>query len=567
MVKNRKLNIMVRLLLIAIIPLMLCCIVLVVGGSMSINEGLKTKAEDSMKYLASAVRGSYYNMEGDFEIRDNELYKGEYNLTKNSDDMDTFVNELDADVTICYEDVRMATTLDKINGEDAIGTKISEEVWNTIKQNKNYITTDIIINGKDYVAVYLPVVNSKGNVIGSVFAGEPLDEVNCFILKKIMTFIIAAILGLVVAIVVVIFTAKRISSAIKRAELNLKSLEKGNLKVETEENEINRTDEIGDMYRAVNVLSNKLNEIIIKLKDTANQLNTSGKEIGDISDQSSKAAAEISAAIEDISKGAVSQSEDVQKASLELIELGKAIDEITTKVKKLVEISDDMMRSSSNSSKTMTDLTKSNELTTEAIRKIGIQLENTNEAISKISGATELITNIASQTNLLSLNASIESARAGEAGRGFAVVASEIQTLSAQSDETAKEIQSIINELQGEASKTLKIMEEVNILVEEQIKKLNQTKESFDSLNNKIEDSKSQTMVIKNNTVDCSNAKILLDGVISNLSAISQQNAASTEETTASMQELDATINVMAATSKDLAVLSEELKDQISFFK
>ena len=93
------------------------------------------------------------------------------------------------------------------------------------------------------------------------------------------------------------------------------------------------------------------------------------------------------------------------------------------------------------------------------------QTSLTNESVAKISTATDLITAIASQTNLLSLNASIEAARAGEYGRGFAVVASEIQQLSEQSNSAASEIRSMIANLNTNSSQTIEmIYQELNTI-------------------------------------------------------------------------------------------------------
>ena len=250
-----------------------------------------------------------------------------------------------------------------------------------------------------------------------------------------------------------------------------------------------------------------------------------------------------------------------------MAKIGELIEQIVTNVHSLKSASDNMNRAGDTSSQTMGDLTASNDRTTAAINNIGKQIDTTNTSVGQISEAASLITNITTQTKLLALNASIESARAGEAGKGFAVVATEIQNLAAQSEDAANEIQNIIDSLQAESEKTMEAMEETKGLVNEQQGKLNDTKKSFQEVSEGIEISKAETDSINSNVESCDVAKTKIVDIISNLSAISEENAASAEETTASMEELNATINVLADTAKDLKTLAQALNEDMSFFK
>lgn len=178
-----------------------------------------------------------------------------------------------------------------------------------------------------------------------------------------------------------------------------------------------------------------------------------GIELDSMAAQTNNATEEISRAVEEISRGAVSQAEEIESASGQISTMGEVIEDIVNNVKNLTGAAESMGRAGEASTETMRGLSDSNDRTTRAIGNIDRQIRLTDESIRKISVATELITSIASQTNLLSLNASIESARAGEAGRGFAVVATEIQKLAVQSNDAAVEIQQIISNLIGESQR------------------------------------------------------------------------------------------------------------------
>ena len=203
----------------------------------------------------------------------------------------------------------------------------------------------------------------------------------------------------------------------------------------------------------------------------------------------------------------------------------------------------------------------------DAVDRISKQIYATNESANKISEAAEIITDIASQTNLLSLNASIEAARAGDQGRGFAVVADQIRSLAEQSGSSAQHITAIIGELIKDSEQTVKVMQEVQAIVNEQREKLEETKRQFANVANGIEQSRTETNGIKSQTEICDTARITVVDVISNLSAISEENAASSEETTASMAELSSTIGALADSAEQLQRISSVLEEEMKFFK
>ena len=242
------------------------------------------------------------------------------------------------------------------------------------------------------------------------------------------------------------------------------------------------------------------------------------------------------------------------------------IAKIVNNIADLTRTSRDMEEAESASEDTMAELSDAVQRTTDAVARISKQIEITNESVDKIGNAATLIADIASQTSLLSLNASIESARAGEAGKGFAVVASEIQKLSAQSDSTASKIQEIITTLQDESRESLEVMRSTEVLVKEQLEKLTATKERFRQVGHGINVSRQGTDIIKGNAEICDKSRVTVVDVISNLSAISEENAASTEETTSSMQELNATINILAETASKIKDVSDKLNEDMKYF-
>lgn len=566
---KRKFDIKMRLLLMISLPAFIISMALMFYAWYSLSSGLKNEAVEAVSLLANSVRASYSNMKGEFRVdENNNLWKGDENLTEQMENIDVYTDGMDAEVTICYGKTRMLTSLkDASTGERIIGTDIDDKVWATLQAGEVYTTKNIVINGRPYVASYVPMYDQSGKVIGAAFAGQPLTAIEAFINVKVRSFVAMAIVLLIVSVLLSLISATSLAKSIVLAESSIQEMSTGNLNIQVDKKILHRTDEIGDMARAVDGLLQRMTTIMSKLKASADHLYEEGNSLDEMARQCSNTTDDVSRAVEEISKGAVSQAEEIQNASGQIAQMGTVIEDIVTNVNNLTEASDAMGKAGDESTETMKNLSASNDKTSEAIGMIGEQIRLTDESIKKISVATELITSIASQTNLLSLNASIESARAGEAGRGFAVVATEIQKLAVQSNDAAVEIQQIISKLISESQKTMDEMKQADVLMKEQQEKLNDTKMKFGEVSTGIDVSKDGTEKIRVCADSCNSARTRVIDVISNLSAISEENAASAQETTASMEELNATINMLANEATKLKEISSDLNEEMKFFR
>lgn len=568
-VGERRIGIRIKLLAVSVVPALVISVVLMFLANKGLRAGMEDQALDGLARLAQAVKGGGENIAGDYRLdENNHLWKGELDLTEHSERLDSYVAGTDAEVSLLIGYTRRATTIFNQGTNDrAVGQDTPHEVWEAVRTGQQYRSPDLVVSGVHYYATYLPMENAQGTIIGMVFAGVPIEEINTYISKEIINFLIVDVVILIVVVLLNVVIVSGLAKSIGAAEHMVLQLAEGNLNIEKSQIVIKRGDEIGDMGRAVGSLADKLQEIVGNFKKSSDMLSEAGNSLDALAAQSSTATDEISRAVEEISHGAVSQAEEIESASGQIATMGTIIEEIVNNVRNLTEASEAMNAAGSASVDTMQKLSTSNDRTSQAITNIGEQIHLTNESIKKISIATELITSIASQTNLLSLNASIESARAGEAGRGFAVVASEIQKLAVQSNDAAVEIQQIIGNLVAESQKTINEMQDAEVLMKEQHEKLGDTKEKFEEVSEGISVSREQTEQIRVSVDSCDSARASVTDVITNLSAISQENAAAAEETTASMQELNANINVLAGEAATLKDISEQLKKEISFFR
>ena len=211
-------------------------------------------------------------------------------------------------------------------------------------------------------------------------------------------------------------------------------------------------------------------------------------------------------------------------------------------------------------------LLKQNLAVMESMKQIDEQIRNTNSSVQNIAESSKLITDIASQTNLLALNASIEAARAGESGKGFAVVADEIGKLASQSAETAEQINAIIHDLTTESEKSITTIEQMNSDLSAQSGHLDETKHNMEKMQAGVDNVAANAKDISVRVDNLEGAKNNLVEIIDSLSAISQQNAASSAETKDSMDNLNATFEVITNASESLKALAEQLYEKISYF-
>jgi methyl-accepting chemotaxis protein len=202
-----------------------------------------------------------------------------------------------------------------------------------------------------------------------------------------------------------------------------------------------------------------------------------------------------------------------------------------------------------------------------AVESATNSIQNLENRSNEIGNIVSIITGIASQTNLLSLNASIEAARAGAAGRGFAIVADEIRKLAEESGNAAKNIRNLIKEIQTETNTTVQLMEGNLEQVHLQVDKIKVGGESLEQIVkvvinteehvSEIYEAFTSTQTMSKNMVDA----------ITEISSIVEEAAAYSEQVAATTQEQSAAVEDMVMRAEELLALSSKLKGKIDIFK
>ena len=303
----------------------------------------------------------------------------------------------------------------------------------------------------------------------------------------------------------------------------------------------------------IEVYRGNFSEILSKLEETEKGLSQTISNVQESSNQVSAGADQLAQSAQGLAEGATDQAAALEELTSSVNEVAENVAENTKSTDRVHDQAKEVAIKADSGTAKMKELIES--------------MKHISDTTNDIQAVIGKIESIASQTNLLSLNASIEAARAGEAGKGFAVVADEIGKLADQSNTSAEQIRQTIDNLLEESEKSVEVMESVNVLVAEQQEKLNQTREKFVRVSKGITTSKDDMEVIKSHTDSYFVARKKVADIIQNLSAISEEYAASTQQTTASMEELNATMNLLAEASKNLTDLSRQLEEEIAFFQ
>lgn len=557
-----------KILSMALVPLLCLGIFTVIVGDIEINNVVTDTIENGLRASAVSVRDTLDNVsDGTYSVEGDQLYKGEYNVTEAFSIADNIKTAADMDITVFYGDTRYMTSVKDASGNRVLLTQAGEAVvQKVLNGGSEYFSTDVLVEGTAYFGYYVPLLQD-GSVVGMIFAGMPQADAKAQINTIIIAIASAVIAIILIVAVIVVIASLRMSKAIGRGAESLEKIAKGKLNIELHEGDLKRKDEIGNINRAIQALKQELTEIVVGIKGRSDELNTSAQLLDDQTYTSAEHITQVERAVEEIAQGAGGQAEETQKATENVILMGNMVEETTAEINALNENSRQIKELGQTAIESLKDLQKINQRTRESIDVIYEQTNTTNTSAQKIKEATELITDIAEETNLLSLNASIEAARAGEQGRGFAVVAGQIQKLAEQSNDSARQIDEIINLLLSDSAKAVETMEEVKVIMEQQNANVKDTDRQVNQVLDQVEQSIEAIGRVAEKTDKIDDARISVTDTVQNLTAVAEENAASTEESAASVNQVSEIIQEIAENARKQKAISEDLKASMQMFE
>ena len=566
-----KLSMSAKVLLLAVLPLLGLGIAILVVSNITVTRVVTSTLENGLRNTAVAMVNSLEDVNDDsFYIgEDDNLYKGDYNVTIHTSLADQVKKEGGTDITVFYGQKRYMTSILNADGTRAIKTEADDPaiVTNVLNGGQNYFSTSVTVRGSKYFGYYVPLVDSTtGQVIGMVSAIMPQANAQSHINSILYTIGGIVIAVMAVCIVIVLIVVGGLSKKLKACISGLSQLSEGKLNFLFGDELLGGTDEIGEICRTVKKVREELKVIVSDIQDVSNELLEESKSLSEKTNDTSDHVDQMEKAIGEIAIGATSQAQETTDATENIITMGNMIEETVDDLGSLSESAKSMKERGEAAIKALHELQDTNKKTSSSIDIIYEQTNVTNESAQKIKEATTLITDIAGETNLLSLNASIEAARAGEQGRGFAVVAAQIQKLAEQSDESAKQIESIVLSLISDSDKAVSIMSEVKEIMEQQSENVANTNTQVNNLLQDVEQSLEgiEQVVSKTNAINGVRTSVV--DTVQNLSAIAQENAASSEQTSASVTEINGIVSEIAENSADLKDIAHRLDKCVSIF-
>lgn len=530
-----KLTIRKKMLLCAFLPISILGIIIVILAVTSLKTSIINQVESSLRGTASATLAAYDQNAGSYTVSENgEIWKGGYNISCSEKLLDTIKEKSGMEVTFFYGTQRIMTSIMDENGERILGSPAGAKIQEVVLKNgQEYFSDSVSVNGEIYYGYYVPVFQSGGSnePIGMVFAGvnknKTLNSVLGIVFYMVIIVVVIALVGMVSAGLV----ANSISKALNAEIACVEDVATGNLNVSLNQQHMSRKDEVGDLTRAIGKLQSDLRNIIGGISDSSNRLIDASDTLEQTSHRTFANMDHVMQSVDTITTGAISQAEDTKNASENITYMGNLIIETGGEAAALNESADHMLVSSDKTTATIEELKKISEEVGQAVNVIAQLTEETNGSAKTIREAAGLISEIAGQTNLLSLNASIEAARAGDAGRGFAVVADEIQKLAEQSNDASGRIDQIVSTLITNAEHVVDAMKQMKEVIGKQNQYIGSTEESINEVMEEIHTSIQNIRSIEGKTRELEQARKEMIGMIEGLSGIAESNVTNTQET------------------------------------
>ena len=561
-----------KILIFALTPLIALGLIVIFIGNVRITNVVAGSIENGLHAVAISARDTLnYSDEGDYKLDKNgNLCKGDFNITKTVAIVDNIKEATDMDITVFFGDTRYATSILGSGGSRIIGTRAGEAVVEHVLNNgEEYFSRDVDIYGVAYYGYYLPLYNAGNEKpVGIMFSGIPQADARAQIMRIIgLIGGIVLTMGILAAVVLAIIV-KRLVKALHKSGQALGEIAAGRIgNVSLDKGMLTRKDEVGSISRSVDKLRKELTEIISTVKTQSDDLNDAAAYLHDRTKETSNTIAQVEKAVGEVAEGATNQAQETQNATDNVIRMGDMVEETAKEAEIMHTDAETMHTLGQEAYETLHELNAINEEARKSIEVIYEQTHTTNQSAQKIKEATNLITSIAEETNLLSLNASIEAARAGDQGRGFAVVAAQIQKLAEQSNESAKQIETIISQLIADSDKSVETMNIVKDIMVKQSENVTKTDEHFGQVLKGIENSIEAINRIAGKTEEMDKARVSVVDTVQNLTAIAEENAASTEETSASITEITTAVADISEKASHLKGIADKMDESMAIFQ
>ena len=564
-------NIKKKILMIAIGPVLMLGIISIFFISTQVRKAVTSEIEEALKGTAAATLAAYDQNAGDYiQSTNGDIWKGSYNISKSESLVDKIKSNSGMDVTFFYGDERIMTSAKDANGDRVLGSRAGDKiVEKVLKGGEEYFSSAVSIEGELNYGYFMPVHqnNSDNQIIGMIFVGTNLKEKEAVVKRILSSISSSVIVVMLICIAVGIKLAGSMSRNIKKSIQMVGRLAEGNLDVWVDDKLLKKKDEIGELSRVTITLRDTMRSTIKEITDNAKALLEASQLLGTAADNTNGTMKDVRTAVSQVVDNSQLQAENSQSTSEQMKIMGDNITETSNEAELLSGNAASMQLSSEKASKTLLSLRQINEDVKKIIGEVQEQTDRTNESVKKIQAATTFINSIAEDTGLLSLNASIEAARAGDSGRGFAVVAEQIKNLSEQSNESSKEIEATAEVLRADSEKAVQAMQQMQEIIASQSESMQETQQVVVEVIEEIASSMKSIAQIKESSGRLEGARNEVLQAVEHLSEISAENLDSTKSTYEQTEIVADTFKQVYNSADELKTIADKLVKSIEYFK
>ncbi|WP_165452540.1 methyl-accepting chemotaxis protein [Paenibacillus thalictri] len=326
-------------------------------------------------------------------------------------------------------------------------------------------------------------------------------------------------------------------------------------------------DELGVLSQSFDLMVDHVNNMLARTQAIAYSLADHSHSFQSFASSTASANSEIVKSIQEMSTGAQQQAEQSEKSSLIISDLDQELRLISNSMQTIRLAGEHAAHNTELGTSAIDTLRLKAEQSEQILASVSEAMETLNASSRQIGTITASITEISAQTNILSLNASIEAARAGVHGRGFTVIADEVRNLSTQTSKSAQSIAGIIHTLRTRMNELQASINSAQVSMSEQNAKVHETTTAFASIRSSMEELSGQIDQVHHKVEEAKHKNETLVDSVQYVAAIAQQTAAGVEEITSTSLIQDASLHKIASEADDIHMLSQKLFQEINQFQ